>query len=165
VTTDGNAELVATSESGLTLDASGAHTSIRLNPDIRRKVTASLDTASERTTKDRVFLKLEGVRGNFDSAVLDVYINLPEGADPRDHQELLLGSVGLFGLKGSSRAHGENAGKGLSFVLEIGKVFDTSDLKDILDADLLHVSIVPHNALPQSARITIQQVCIYRLGR
>lgn len=165
MTTDGNAELVGASQSGLTLSPSGADTLIKLNPDVRRKVTTSLARAEEAGAPDRVFLKLEGVRGNFDSAVLDVYISLPENADPCDHPELLVGSVGLFGLKGSSRMEGENAGRGLSFVLEISKVFDASDLKEVLDADSLRVSIAPHNALPESARITIRQVCIYRLGR
>ena len=80
--------------------------------------------ASESAPPDRVFLNLENVRGTHDATVLSVYLNLPEGARPSDHPELLAGSVGLFGLRRAEFRDGHHGGQSLNFVLEITKIVD-----------------------------------------
>lgn len=165
VTIGRNTELVGASQPGLSIKGAGTSTSVKLDTGVRRKVAASLLKASETTPPDRVFLKLENVRGTYDASVLSVYINLPEGAKPSDHPELLAGSVGLFGLHGASFKDAKHAGQGLSFVLEITKIVDALHLKNALDVDSLHVRIVPYRPVPDQAQITVGRVSIYRHGQ
>lgn len=165
VTTRPNVELMGANQEALSITGSGTSTSVRLDPGARRKVTASLAMASETAVPDRVFLKLENVRGTQDATVLSVYINLPEAAKPGDHPELLAGSVGLFGLHGASVKDGKHGGQGLNFVLDITKIVDALHLNNALDVDSLKVRIVPRRAVPDEALITIGRISIYRLGR
>lgn len=165
VTTGTNVELVGASQQAVPIKGSGATVAVHLNADVRRKVSASLSMASESTPPDRVFLNLENVRGTHDAAALSVYLNLPEGAKAKDHPELLAGSVGLFGLRRASLKDGQHGGQGLNFVLEITKIVDALHLNSALDADLLHLRVVPSQRIPDQAEITIGRVSIYRKGR
>ncbi|HEV2173392.1 MAG TPA: tyrosinase family protein, partial [Nitrospira sp.] len=160
-----NVELVGASPTGIAIKPSGTATSVQLDPSARQRVSASLAAAAETEAPDRVFLKLDNVRGNYDSAVLSVYINLPDGANPKDHPELLAGSVGLFGLHSASRSEGRHGGRGLSFSLDISRIVDSLHLGNALNVESLPVSIIPHRALPDRARITIGRLSMYRLGR
>jgi tyrosinase len=160
-----NIELVGANQESLPIKSSGVSTSVKLDPGVQRKVTASLATASETATPDRVFLNLENVRGVQDATVLDVYINLPEGAKPGDHPELFAGSVSLFGLKKASAKDEKHGGEGLNLVLDITDVVDALHLKKALDADSLNVRIVPANEVRDEDQITVGRVRIYRHGR
>jgi tyrosinase len=157
-------ELVGASPRGVPVEGVGAVATIRLNPDVRRKVSASLALARETAAPDRVFLNLENVRGTQDSSVLSVYINLPEGAAPEDHPDLLAGSVGLFGLHSASFKDGKHGGEGLNFVLDITKIVDTLHVQNALDVDSLQVRIVPNRLVPSRAKITVGRISIYRQG-
>jgi tyrosinase len=165
VTTGRNMELLGANQQALPITGSGASTSVKLDAGVRGKVSASLAMASETAAPDRVFLNLENVSGTHDASVLSVYINLPEGAKPSEHPELLAGSVGLFGLRSASLKDGKHGGQGLTFVLEITKIIDALHLDHALDADSLQVRIVPHQLVPDQAQITIGRVSIYRQGR
>jgi tyrosinase len=162
VTTAGKVELVGASQTGLPIRGSGASTSVKLDAGVRNKVSASLARAAEAAAPDRVYLKLENVRGTHDASILSVYINLPDGAKPSDHPELLAGSVGLFGLHDASLEDGKHGGQGLDFVLEITKIVDALHLKDALDVDSLSVRIVPYRPIPDNEQITVGRVSIYR---
>jgi tyrosinase len=164
VTTGKNLELVGANQEALRIQGSGARTTVTLDPVVRGKVSASLARASEAAVPDRVFLNLENVRGTHDASVLSVYINLPAGAKPGDHPELLAGSVGLFGLRSASVKDGTHAGEGLSFVLDITKITDALHLNNALDVNSLQVTVVPHQAVPEQAQITVGRVSIYRQG-
>jgi tyrosinase len=165
VTPDQNEELLGANVGALPIKGTGAVTTVKLAADVRRKVSASLAGASETAPPDRVFLHLENVRGTHDALALNVYINLPANSNPSDHPELLAGTVGLFGLRRASRKDGEHGGDGLSFVLEVSKIIDTLHLQNALDTDSLQVTIVPHQAVPEQAEVTVGRVGIYRLGQ
>jgi tyrosinase len=164
MTTGKNMELVGANQQALPIKGSGANTSVKLDTGVRRKMAASLAGASETAAPDRVFLNLENVRGTHDATVLNVYINLPQGAKPGDHPELLAGSVGLFGLRRASVKDSQHAGQGLNFVLEITKIMDALHLSRALDVDSLTVRIVPYRAVPDHAEVTVGRVSIYRQG-
>jgi tyrosinase len=160
-----NVELVGASQNPLLIKGSGARTTVKLNPEVRTKVSQSLTTASAKNIPDRVFLNLENVRGTHDASVLNVYINLPEGAKPGDHPELFAGSVGLFGLRRASVVDSKHGGQGLNFVLDITKIIDTLQMNKALDVDSLEVTIVPHQPVPAQAEITVGRVSVYRQGQ
>lgn len=160
-----NVELVgANQEQPLPIKGSGASTTVRLDPGVRRKVTTSLARSSETAAPDRVYLNLENVRGVEDATILDAYINLPEGSNPSDHPELFAGSVSLFGLRRASAKDDRHAGEGLNLVLDITDVVDTLHLTNGLDGDSLNVRIVPANEVRDEDQITVGRVSIYRQG-
>jgi tyrosinase len=159
-----NVELVGANQQPLPIKGSGVSTTVRLDPGVQRKVTASLARASETAVPDRVFLNLENVRGAEDATVLDVYINLPEGAKPGDHPELFAGGVSLFGLRRASAKDEKHGGEGLNLVLDITDVVDALHLKNGLNVDSLDVRIVPANEVRDEDQIMVGRVSIYRHG-
>lgn len=165
VTAGTKMELVGASQQVIPIRRTGASASVKLDAGVRRKVAASLAKASETAPPDRVYLNLENVRGTRDATVLSVFINLPKDEKPADHPELLAGSVGLFGLRQASLTDGKHAGEGLNFVLDITKIVDALHLNHTLDADSLQVTLVPHQAVPDQANITVGRISIYRQGR
>ena len=170
VSQDNRTELVGASSVSLALGRSGIATDVRLDPGVRSKITASLDSVAALTTApavepDRVFLKLENVRGDLGVGVLNVYINLPENAKPGDHPELLAGSAGLFGIRKASETDDQHGGHGLSFVFEITKIVDQLHLAHNFDVDALHVRVIPDNPIDDNSSITIGRISIYRLGQ
>jgi tyrosinase len=160
-----NVELVGANRGSLRITGSDARTSVQLDRDMRRKVSASLAVTAETAAPDRVFLNLENVRGLSDSTAFRVYIDVPEGASPADHPERLAGSVALFGARKATLADGEHAGQGLTFVLEITKIVDALHLKNALDVDALDVWIVPVRPVPEDSQVSIGRVRIFRQGR
>lgn len=160
-----NVELVGANQQSLPIKGSGVTTTVKLDPGVRRKVTASLAKASETASPDRVYLNLENVRGVEDATELDVYINLPEGAKPSDHPELFAGSVSLFGLRRASAKDEKHGGEGLNLVLDITDIVDALHLKNALDVDSLNVRIAPDHEVREEDQITVGRVSIYRHGR
>jgi tyrosinase len=165
VNTSRNVELVGASQEAVPVKGSRVEARVNLEPAVRNKVAASLKDASAAAPPDRVFLKLENIRGTRDASALSVYLNLPAGANPDDHPELLAGTVGLFGLRLASSANAKHSGEGLTFSLEITKIVDELHLNGKLDQDSLHVTIVPDKSIPDQSAITIGRISIYRKGQ
>jgi tyrosinase len=160
-----NIELVGASLSPLTVQGTGAQTTVRLQPAVRSQLAASLANATVSSPPDRVFLNLEDVRGTRDAQILSVFIDLPPNAKPAEHPDLLAGSVALFGLGDASFDSGEHGGQGLNFALDISKVVDKLHLEKKLDNDSLDVTIVPNKVVADRDQITIGKVSIFRKGR
>ena len=147
----GSAELVGAHDGALRVKTSGARATVRLDSDVRGKVSASLAESSETNLPDHVYLKLENVRGTRDSYMLNVSVNQQRA-----------GSVALFGLRKATLKEGPHGGGGLTFVLDITDIIDNLFLDNSLDADSLDVRIVPDDAIPDSEEITVGRVSVYR---
>ena len=158
-----NEELLGASEGAVPIKGAKVSTTVRLAPAVRQKVSHSLTNASEAAPPDRVFLRLENVRGTYDAVALAAYVNLPADAKPEQHPELLAGTVGLFGLRRASRKDDQHAGEGLTFVLDITSIVDSLHLRNALN-DAIQVTLVPHQEIPGQAEVTVGRVGIYRLG-
>jgi tyrosinase len=158
-----DAELLGTNSEELEIKASGAHTIVRFSADCRRKLVADLTNALAGSSRSRVYLILENIRGTTDASVLNAFINLPEDARPGEHRDLMAGAVGLYGLRRASVGTGQNRDSGLTFVLDItrllGELFETKSL----DADAIRVSIVPNRQLGDSSDIVVGRVSIVRI--
>lgn len=157
-------ELVGASQGALPIRGARAATAVKLAPQVRGRVTASLAAPSASAPPDRIYLYLENVRGTQDALSLHVYINLPADARPQGHPELMVGTVGLFGLRRASRKDDQHAGNGLDFVLDATDVIDTLHLRNELNIDALHVTILPEPAVPDAGEVTVGRVSIYRQG-
>ena len=161
-------ELLGASAKPLRIEGTASESPVKLDSVVRRKAVRSMamamaaPKAAEPSLPDKVFLKLENVRGTFDATVLSVYVNLPEKAKPRDSQQYLAGNVALFGLNRASAKDGQHAGEGLTFILGITRIADELNLKNALDVDSLRVTIVPNRALPKDAQITVGRISVFR---
>ena len=60
-----------------------------------------------------IFLNVENVTGTHASTNYDVYLNLPDGADPADHDERRVGTLPTFGIERASSAEDAHGGGGL----------------------------------------------------
>lgn len=148
-----DSELLGSHDQALPITSSGARAAVKLDNNVRRKVSASLEGASETALPDSVYLDIENVRGSGDGNELNVYVN-----------EYLVETVALFGLRRASSKDGPHGGEGLSFLLDITHVIDSLHLDGALDVDSLDVKIVPSHAVPEGDDFSIGQVKVYRQG-
>lgn len=148
-----DAELVGANDGALQIKSSGARATVRLDSDVQGKVSASLAEASETNLPDRVYLRLENVRGTKDAYKLDVSVNQRHA-----------GTVALFGLRRATLKDGRHGGTGLTYVLDITDIVDNLFLDNALDADSLDVRIVPNHAVPDGEELTVGRVSVYRQG-
>jgi tyrosinase len=144
-------ELLGSHDTSLQIKSSGARATVKLDSAVRAKVSASLLQASQTNLPDHVYLKLENVRGTRDSYILNVSVNQQRA-----------GAISLFGVRRATLKDGQHGGGGLTFVLEITSIIDNLHLNNALDTDSLDVRIVPNNAVPESEKITIGRVAVYR---
>ena len=154
------AELLGTNSGELELKGSGASTVVKLSTDGQRRVAALVGGPSAESSGG-VYLGLESVRGTFDAAVLNTYINLPEDARPADHRDLMAESVGLYGLRRASTLQGENKSPGLTFLLDITQILTELLASKSLNSEKIRVTIVPDRPLPDSITIVVGRVSIF----
>jgi tyrosinase len=157
-------ELLGTNSGELELKGSGASTVVKLSTDGRRRVAALVGKPSASESSGGVYLGLERIRGTFDAAVLNTYINLPEDARPADHRNLMAESVGLYGLRRASTLQGENKSPGLTFLLDITQVLIELLAFKSLNSEEIRVSIVPDRPLPDSITIVVGRVSIFTMS-
>ncbi|WP_347900906.1 tyrosinase family protein [Pseudomonas purpurea] len=163
----GPTELIGTNDAALDLVGTSIETPVALDQAGSKKVFTSLKSKSFSATlrvPDRVFLKLENIRGKSDAVVLDVYINLPTDADPAQHADLRAGTLALFGVRKASLPDGEHGGNGVSQVFEITHIVDALHLGGVTSAAQLKVRFVSASPIPPEDQISVGSVSIYRLG-
>jgi len=88
----------------------------------------------------RAYLRVEGVTGTSAAPLYGVYMNVPEGEDPRDHPELRAGSFSTFGLVETSRTNDQHSGEGLTASFDITDVRDRLAQQGRWDDDRVQVS-------------------------
>jgi tyrosinase len=156
------AEVVGANDAKVDLSQGVATTSVKLDKPATAKVTQSLAAAvapAAQQAPDRVFLRLENIRGFNDAALFSVYVGLPPGADPEAHPENLAGNISLFGGTKASR----NSGNGLTQVFDISSIVDSLHLSGVLQgADALDVRFVPYRPEQTNPEMSIGAVKIVR---
>ena len=161
-------ELLGANNQSIRLSGAEASTSIALDATVQNKLSTNLRAAATAAATpavpDRIFLNLENVRGISDATAFDVYLNVPEGANPANYPRNLAGRVALFGVRKASVVDSTHAGDGLTFVLEISDVIDRLHLSGALAAGQLHVRLVPRHPVPDEAQISIGRISVFRQG-
>ena len=158
------AEVLGANSGELEIKGSGAAAVVRLSGDGQRRLSALIGETSARESPGGVYLGLENIRGTFDAAVLNTYINLPEDARAADHRNLMAESVALYGLRRATVLRGENGGQGLTFLLEITRILLELLAARSLNAEEMRVTIVPDRPLPDSITIVIGRISIFALS-
>ena len=153
------AEVLGANSGELEIKGSGAHTIVKLTANGQRHLSALLSKTNAEPTP--VYLGLENIRGTFDATVLNAYIGLPENARGSDHPDLLIESVGLYGLRMASVRQEGNVGEGLTFILEITPILLDLLASKSVSAEEIRVSILPDRGLPDSVTIVVGRVSIF----
>lgn len=146
-------ELMGSHDGALQLSSSGLRATVRLDRNVRNKVSNTLRSASVSSLPDRAYLQLENVRGTRDATKLNIHVN-GETA----------GTVALFGLRRASLQDGEHGGSGLTLSVDITEIIDKLFLEDQLDVESLDVRVTPDSAIPKDADISVGRISVFREG-
>lgn len=137
-------------------------TVVDLEPRAATASVATMGATSPGMEVTRLYIALESVRGSAPSPQLQVYVNLPEGANPREHPDRLAGSLTLFGLNVASRPDGEHGGNGLGYTIDITDLAKSlSDAGDF-DTEHLRVTLVPGEQVSDDRPVTVDRVSLLR---
>jgi tyrosinase len=147
----GRSELVGANSAPLSLTASGARTTVKLDSTGWNNVTNSLVTASATSLPDEVYLVLEGVKGTADANMYTVSVN---------HR--YAGHISLFGLRIASNKNGPHGGAGLTIRLDISKIVDQLHLNNAIESNSLDVLIQPSGPVAKGGECTVDRVSVYR---
>lgn len=123
---------------------------------------ASMGATEAGKEVSRFYLALESVRGKAPSPLLDVYLNLPDGADPQGHPELLAGSLTLFGLNVASRPDGPHGGNGLSYTLDISDLAQRLTDAGDFNPSQMRVTLVPGEQISEESAITVERISVLK---
>lgn len=91
----------------------------------------------------RVFLRIEGLKGSAAAPVYEVYLNVPTGESPTEHPELRAGLVSTFGLAETAQKDDLHDGSGLTKVLDVTRIRDALEREGRWDPGRVQVSFAP----------------------
>lgn len=135
-------------------------TDVPMLPASAKSGIAAMGVTAPGQPVSRLYLSLESVRGAAPSPLIEVYVNLPDGSDPRSHPDRLAGSLTLFGLNVASNPSGTHAGNGLGYTLDITDLAKRLKDADDFDPTKLRVTVVPLEQISDASPITIQRVSV-----
>ena len=112
-------EVIGANTEPVRVSSQPAETKVAVDLPAANAAVSAMGATEPGEEVSRLYLALESVRGNLPSGMLDVFVNLPEGAKPEEHAENHVGSVALFGLNVASKPDGPHGGNGLSYTIDI----------------------------------------------
>jgi tyrosinase len=158
-------EMVGATDGAIHLGVGPTSASLRLEPPSGPAAQAFAfgeDAAeSPAVATPRLYLKVENVRAAEPSTNYDVFLNLPEGADPAQDKEHLAGVMSTFGIARASDRDDEHGGSGLNVAFEITELVGRLRAKGALDPSSLAVTFVPRPAEADLPTVTVGRVSVY----
>jgi tyrosinase len=139
-----------------------ASTQVNLEPQVTRASITAMGTTERGKQVARLYLALESVRGSARAPLLEVYVNLPEGADPATHPEYMAGSLTLFGLNVASQPTGGHGGNGLGYTLDITDLAQRLEKAGDFDPTHLRVTLVPGEQVSDAKPITVDKISVLK---
>lgn len=125
------------------------------------KVEPPTGPAAAAPEAKRVFVNLENVVGARAATNYDVYVNLPEGADPAEHADKLAGVLPTFGIQRASSRDDERGGGGLQTAFDITDLANRQREEGHWDPRALRVTFVPREASADAPPLTVGRVSVY----
>jgi tyrosinase len=123
--------------------------------------TAPADAASRGPAAEpRVLLQLENLTAGGRANSYDVYVNIPQGADPTAYPERFAGRLDLFGVAEASRASAQHPGSGLTYTLDISDIYQQLATAADWDPENIHVSLAPVRQW-EGATVTVGRVSVF----
>jgi|HubBroStandDraft_6_1064221.scaffolds.fasta_scaffold35697_4 tyrosinase len=116
--------------------------------------------APARQLVQNVTLQLEQVTSSDVAPTYDVFLNVPNGDDPNQHDDRFVGRVAMFGIAQASDPQGLHGGGGQSFAFDITKLYHHLDDLHKIDPQKLRVSFVPVSTIG-SPHVTVGRISVY----
>ncbi len=123
------------------------------------RVAHPLNTAARQIVQ-RVTLQLEQVTSSDTSPTYDVFLNVPDGADPDQHEDRFVARVSMFGIKQASDRAGRHGGGGQNFAFDITALYHELDDQGLIKPDKLDVTFVPVEPAG-NPQVTVGRVSLY----
>ena len=159
----GPVEMMGANDERVELKGAGSvATMVQLDQAPQKGITALREGLAPAPEAHRMLLSLENIRSSRDGMVVDVYLNLPEGEKGTERPDRFVGSIGLFGARKATDAEGEHAGNGLTEVLDVTNVMSSMAVDGEMDGGQVEVRLVPRNAVPDEAPITVDRISLNR---
>ena len=158
-----NSELVGSNDQVVTLGAQPVQSEVKLAPgpliDYAASYTVDAVARDKPGEPDRLFIKLQHIRGNQGACIFDVSVSVPGAAAA----PATVGSLALFGLEYASDEGNEHGGSGLTKTFEITEEVDPY-LPELKQAGKIVVGISPRGVLGPNDHVTVDKIDIYRLS-
>jgi tyrosinase len=155
-------EPIGANSAVISVGAKPAGTRVNLEPGAAAAGVASMGATQPGQEVTRFYLALESVRGSAPAPLLEVYVNLPDGADPEAHPDLHAGSITLFGLNVASKPDGGHGGNGLGYTLDITDLAQRLEKAGKFDPTHLRVTLVPGEQISDDKPVTIDKISVLK---
>jgi len=146
--------MVGATATGIEIGEGPAHAELRVHATGRARAALTARTGGR---PRRIFLSLENIVSRTRGGAYDVYVNVPEGTDPRTRPDLRVGRVSLFGVREASRAGTTHAGSGLQHNFDVTRLLSATPG---WDAARLRISFVPKEGAP-TAKVRVGRVSLH----
>jgi tyrosinase len=154
-------EVIGASAVSVQVSAQPAVALVRVDAQTANAAVTSMGAIERGEEVSRLYLAFESVTGDLPSGMLDVFLDLPQGATPAEQEAKQVGSVALFGLNVASKADGRHGGNGLSYTIDItdqAERFAAAGLGD----GLLKVTLQTRAGHSGDAAITVGRVSLLK---
>ena len=155
-------ETIGASDATVSVGAAPARARVDLEPEATAAGVVALGATTPGEEVVRLYLALESVRGTAPAPLLEVYVNLPDGADPEAHPDLHAGSITLFGLNVASAVDGRHGGNGLGFTLDITELTGRLSASGGFDSENLRITLVPGEGITEEQPVTVERISILK---
>jgi tyrosinase len=155
-------EPIGANAAAVSVGSTPTSTQVDLEPAAATDGVAAMGARTRGHRVTRLYIALESVRGSAPAPQLDVYVNLPDGADPHAHPELHAGNLTLFGLNVASRADGRHGGNGLGYTIDITDLAQRLHDAGGFDPKHLRVTLVPGEQVTDDKPITVEKISVLK---
>jgi tyrosinase len=151
-------EMVGATEEPLEIGRTARSTSF---PVERPTGPTTMAVEADFAREPAVYLNLENIVGTKATINYDVYVNVPEGEDPAEHEEDFAGVLAPFGIERASASEDEHGGSGLHVVFEITDIVRRQVGEGVWDPNALRVTVAPRRTDREPPPITIGRISLY----
>ena len=148
----GDPKLVGATDDATPLDGTRAHATVALQRPPEPPSKGLVTTPPKRT-----YLNLENIVAQGETTPYRVYLNVPDGFDPAEHEDNFVGTLPMFGVEEASQSDGEHGGAGLSYVFDV-----TDALKHVGQGEAVQVAFVPKTENPAARGLKVGKISFYQ---
>lgn len=153
-------EVVGATEKEHAIEGKKSNLKVRLAPSSAKKeVLKTLKAPIELSSRKKLYLRFENVKGTSAAPVLSVYINVPQGGETE--KQYYAGSLALFGLRQATQVDRHSSGSGISTQLEVTTLVEELRQLDNWNESELDVTIQPKNPNKATSQVTFGRVSLY----
>jgi tyrosinase len=109
----------------------------------------------------RVYLNVENIKSQGVAPSYAIYLNLPEGADPDQHEDLLVGLLPSFGVHEATRKTAHYSGSGLRHAWDVTAIVERLERGGHWDPSTAKITFVPVDPATKSHPVSIGRASFY----